>query len=98
MQQTKTKSAYEQKYRARLDEWQANIKRLSAQIDQADAEAKLRLAPYLERVKAKRRIVEQRLDGLRHAGTNAWDDLKQGLDDAASDLSEALEKASSRIS
>ena len=92
-----TKSAYEQKYQAQLDQMQARIDQLSAKVKHADAEAKLQLESSLTKIKARKEILENRLNGLRAAGDNAWQELKQGVADAADDVSRAFANARSHF-
>ena len=93
-----TRAAYEEKYRAQVEEWRAMIDKWSAQAKKADAEARIQLATRLDRIKSKQAIADARLQQLRSAGRDAWDDLRKGLDDAAGELSRAVEEAREEFS
>ncbi|MFW6345484.1 MAG: coiled coil domain-containing protein [Halomonas sp.] len=91
------RDAYEQKLRAKLDEWQAEIDKLRAQARGAEADARLEQEREAERLEAKREEVREKLDELREAGDDAWDDVRQGAERAWEAMSGAFEKARSRF-
>jgi hypothetical protein len=88
-----TKTDYERKYQAQVDEWKATVDKWSAQARKADADARIQLSAHLDKIRAKQKLAEARLHELRSAGNEAWRDLKSGLEDAARDLSHAVENA-----
>ena len=94
---TTTRDAYVQKIKAKLDEWNAEIDRLEAQARQKEADAQTRLQEQIDQVKAKRRAAEEKLDDVRQAGGDAWEDLKSGVELAAEAVGDALRSARSRF-
>lgn len=91
------RDAYVQKMKAKLDEWNADIAKLEAKARQKDAEAREDVEGRIEELKAKRKTVEDDLDKLRQAGSDAWEDLKAGFEMAADSLGESLRSARSRF-
>ena len=94
---TTTRDAYVQKIKAKLDEWNAEIDRLEAQARQKEADAQTRLQEQIDQVKAKRTTAEEKLDDVRQAGGDAWEDLKSGLELATEAVGDALRSARSRF-
>ncbi|MGD9098220.1 MAG: hypothetical protein PVF97_09045 [Desulfobacterales bacterium] len=94
---TTTRDAYVQKVKAKLDEWNAEIDRLEAQARQKEADAQTSLQEQIDQVKAKRRAAEEKLDDVRQAGGDAWEDLKSGVELAAEAVGDALRSARSRF-
>lgn len=92
------KAAYEKKYRAQLDEWQASIDKLSAKARKADAEAQVHMTSYVNDIRAKKAALEERLQRINAASNDAWSELKHGVEEAANDLSAALSNAKSKLS
>lgn len=92
-----TKEAYQQKVEAQLNEWKADIDKLKAKADQANASAKAEIYEQIDQLKAKRDQVSGKADELRHASDDAWGDVKTGLELAKESLSEAMKSATERF-
>lgn len=92
-----TRDAYVNKMKAKLDEWNADIAKLEAKARQKEADAQQQYQARIASLKEKRESVEETLDKMRRAGTDAWDDLKAGVENAADSLGEALRSARSRF-
>ncbi|MFO7494326.1 MAG: hypothetical protein R6X05_01675 [Desulfobacterales bacterium] len=75
----------------------ADMANLEAKARQKKADARADVERRIEKLKAKRKTVEDDLDQLRRRGGNAWEDLKAGIDSAADALGEALRSARSRF-
>jgi len=93
----KQKKAYQEKIEAQLKEFAAKIDVLAAKADKAKAEAKVKYNKQIEGLRAKQESVRQKLVGLKEPGSEAWEDLKQGLDAALDDLKGAVQSAVSRF-
>ena len=91
------KQAYEQKLDAQLDEWKADIDKLSARASQAEGEAQIQLNETVEKLQAQQQIAQHKLEKFRDAGDEALDDLKSGLDIAWKNLGKAIDSATSRF-
>lgn len=91
------KEDYLERLEAQLKEWKAKIDTLEARISQVSAEKKAEFSGEIEELRKKKAIVNEKLDELEKAGAGLWDTLKQGVDKAAAELKEALDKAISRF-
>lgn len=69
---TEKRDAAIQKLKAKINEWTAEIDRLAAKAEKAEAEAGIRYRHQVEDVKAKRQAAEEKLENLRDAGESAW--------------------------
>ncbi len=92
------RDAYEKKLKGRLSEWRADIEKLKAKADQAEGDTQLAYYKEIEALRAQQDEARDKLDELRAAGDDAWEDLKLGIDKAWDDLSDATNKALSRFS
>lgn len=93
----KTRDVYVKKVQAQLDDWDADIKKLRAKADKASANATLEYKSQIETLKQKRERAGKKLDELKSASDDAWEDLKKGLESATSALGNALKSAAARF-
>ena len=91
------KEAYEQKLQAQLDEWSAEIDKLKAKADSAEADAQLEYYKKIEELRLMRETAVNKLTELKDAGGDAWEDLKAGIDSSWDSLGNALKSAASRF-
>ncbi len=91
------KEAYAKKVQAQLDEWDADIKKLRAKAEQAEANAQIQYQKQIETLQSKRDSVKDKLSGLKRASGDAWEDLKEGLESAQDALGAALKSATARL-
>lgn len=70
------KKAYEEKLQAQLDEWNAEIEKLKAKADKAEADAKIEYYEQIEKLREQQQEAQAKLNELRRAGEDAWEDLK----------------------
>jgi uncharacterized coiled-coil DUF342 family protein len=91
------RDVFVEKIKAKLDEWNAEIARLEAKARQQEADTKLKLEEQIETLRKKRKSTEADLDKLCQAGDSAWEDLKSGVESAATSLGEAIKSANSRF-
>jgi chromosome segregation ATPase len=92
------KSAYEQKVAAKLDEWGAEIDKLKAKASSAQADKKIELQQQIDKLESQRDEARNKLDELKASGSDAWEDLKGGIDNATSAIGNALRSAQARFS
>ncbi len=91
------KDAYEKKLQAKLDEWSADIDKLKAKADSAEADAQLEYYKEIEELRTMQETASKKLDELRDASDDAWEDLKAGIDSAWDSLSRSIKSAASRF-
>lgn len=91
------KEAYEKKLQSKLDEWNAEIDKLKAKADSAEADAQLEYHKQIEELRAMQDEAGKKFDELKEAGDDAWEDLKAGIDRAWDSLSSSIKSARSRF-
>ncbi len=91
------KDAYVKKMHAKLDEWNAEIDKLKAKADQAEAESRIEYQKQIEDLQDKRREAERKMSQVKKAGEGAWEDLKSGVQDAWDAMDEAVKSARSKF-
>lgn len=75
-----TKDAYKEKLQAQLKEWDAQIKLLAAKMESTGADAKLKYAQELEKLRATQHEAVEKMKELDAATIDAWDKLKESAD------------------
>jgi uncharacterized coiled-coil DUF342 family protein len=91
------KEAYEKKLQSQLDEWSAEIDKLKAKADAAEADAQVEYYKQIEELQSMQDSAGKKLDELKEARDNAWEDLKAGIDSAWDSLSSSMKSATSRF-
>ena len=91
------KETYEQKLEAQLDEWSAQIDKLKAKADGAEADIQLEYYKKIEELRTMQESATHKLSELKDSGDDAWEDLKAGIDSAWDSLGNAVKSAASRF-
>lgn len=91
------KESYQQKLQAQLDEWNADIDKLKARADKAEATTKLKYYEKVEELREKQAAANAKLTELMAASDDAWEDLKVGAESAWLALGESVKSATSRF-
>ena len=91
------KEAYEKKLQAQLNEWGAEVDKLKAKADKAEADTQLEYYKKIEELRAMQVDANKKITELKEAGDDAWEDLKAGIESAWHSLENALKSAVSRF-
>jgi len=91
------KDAYLEKFKAKLDEWNAELEILEAKAKGASADAKIRYEEDASTFRKRLHAARERAKEMKAANENAWDDLRQGVEDAWKEVKDALERAKSEF-
>ena len=91
------REAYVEKFKAKLDEWNAEISKMEAKAKGAGADSKLKYEEQITEVKSRRDKARDRLKEVRESSDEAWEDLKAGADQAWKSVSDAVTEAWSRF-
>ncbi len=94
---TDKRKEYEEKFEAQLKEWSAQIALLNAKADKAKAEVKVEYYKIIENLQGKQDTARTKLQELKTAGDDAWDDLKTGAENVWTDVKNAFNSAISRF-
>lgn len=92
-----TKEAYEKKLQAQLDEWSAEIDKLKAKANAAEADAQLEYQRKVDELRSMQETASTQLAELKAAGSDAWEEMKDGIDKAWSSLESTLKSAASKF-
>jgi peptidoglycan hydrolase CwlO-like protein len=92
-----TRHEYIEKFKNKLDEWDADIDELEAQAQKTKAELKFELEDQITSLKVKRDIAKLKLSEIMDASEEAWEDFKAGAEEAWADIKSAMEKAKSHF-
>lgn len=92
-----TKKAYQEKREAQLRELEADIQKLKAKADQTKAEAKIEYQRLLKTLETKQANAEAKLRDLESTSGEAWKDFRTGVDNAVTDLKNAVTDAVSKF-
>ena len=91
------KESYQDKMEAQLKEWQAKIDLFKARADKAEAEQKIKYYKKIESLRGKQQQVHHKLDELRSASGDAWEEVKSGVETAWKDLKDSVDSASEKF-
>ena len=87
------RKAYLDKVEAQFHEWDAELTLLEAKADRTKAEAKVKYLEEIERLKANRQELKEKVRKLKESGSEAWDDVKTGLESSWNELKAGLKNA-----
>ena len=93
----KNKEAYIQKLHAKIDEWNADIDKLTAKASQVEAESRIEYQKQIEALKEKRDDIEKKAAEISCSGEAALGDLQAGIELAWEAMNEAIKSATSRF-
>jgi len=91
------KKAYQDKIEAQLKEWSAKIDKLKVKGDKAKAEAKTLYRKQIKNLSIQQEATREKLQELKGAGGEAWEELRVGVDKALADLKGAFNRAKSKF-
>lgn len=91
------KDTYVKRMQAQLDAWDAEIKKLKAKAEIAQADTQLKYQKEVEELQERQRKAEEKLSEIRAASDDAWADLKSGADRAWDAMSDAIKAATGRF-
>ena len=91
------RDTYVQQLHAKIDEWNADIDKLTAKASQVEAESRKEYQQQIDALKRKRKEIEGKLNDLKRSGEEAGSDFKTGIDLALDAMNEAIRSAMSRF-
>lgn len=94
---SKEKQTYEENVEAKLDELNTELALMHDKQEQLSAEAKVEYGEQLEKLEAQREQAQARLEAVQEAGTDAWQELKQGMSEALETLETSVANARQRM-
>lgn len=91
------KESYEDKLQARLDQWGAEIDKLKAEADEADADMKIELYEEIEALRSMQAEASNKLVDLKDASEDVWEDMKAGIENAWDSLGSTVKSLASKF-
>ena len=94
---TDKRKAYEEKFDVQLKEWNEQITLLKAKAENAKADAKIDYYKAIEALEHKQDKAKRKLQKLKTAGDEAWEDVKAGAEKTWVEGKTAYHDAASRF-
>ncbi len=88
---------YQRKVQAQLNQWSAEINLLKAKAQNAEADVKINYQKKLEELKSKKDVVVRRFKKLRASGIEVFEELKESVDKACTELKQGVNLAFSHF-
>lgn len=88
---------YVRKLKAQLDQWNAEAKQWEAKAHEAQSQMKAEYEKQLAAVNARRDEALYQMKLLQNASLDAWQDMMRGTEEAWKNMSEAFNKARSHF-
>jgi len=88
---------YVRKLKAQLDQWNAEAKQWEAKAQEAQSHMKAEYEKQLAAVNARRDEALYQMKLLQNASLDAWQDMMRGTEEAWKNMSEAFNKARSHF-
>ena len=88
---------YVEKLKAQLDQWNSQLAAWDAATRNATADAKIELQKQVGIVKSRADDMVYRMELLKGASADAWQEIARGADEARKTMQEAFEKARVRF-
>ncbi len=92
------REAYEDKLRAQLDEWKAEIDKLEAKAKKATADLKIKYDKQIQELKDDRNSLKYKLSIIHEIGEDEWEEFKEDVDKIQSVLKKELEQLREKFS
>ena len=94
---TKEKELYRQRKEAQLDEWKAELDKLKATAKKAGVDAQIEWQQHVRRLESEVAAGKASLSRLADAGDEAWDSIKEGVEESWRTLRSSLDEAASKF-
>jgi hypothetical protein len=88
---------YVEKMKVQLDQWNRQMATWEASSREATAEAKIELEKQVGIMKSRADDLVFRMELLKGASADAWQEIARGADEARKTMQDAFEKARSRL-
>lgn len=91
------KDLYKQKLQAQLDEWQADVNKMKAQLGGASVGAKLEINQELNQLEGKLAEGREKLEELSQATEENWENLKESIDETWEGIANSFKNVFGKI-
>ena len=93
----KNRDEYVEKMKAQLEQWNSQIATWEAATKEASAEARIELEKQMGIMKSRADDLVFRMELLKAASADAWQEIARGADEARKTMQDAFEKARFRF-
>jgi len=92
------RKAYIDKLAAQLKQWDAEIEKMEAKVQEKKADTRILYNKKIEELRNKKEEAQKKLEELRKADdTSAWDDLKSGAEKAFDNIKNTFNSIRSKF-
>ncbi|NJN84646.1 MAG: hypothetical protein HC802_21740 [Caldilineaceae bacterium] len=92
------KETYQAEVKARVKKLDAQIQEMAGKLDKASSDTQAEYRRQVNALKERRSMLQDRLTELQEASDAAWSDLRSGVDEAMTALSDAIADAQAQFS
>ena len=92
-----SRDEYLKKFKANLDEWNAEIHKLEGKAREAQADAKAHYDKQLESLREMRDDAQEKFSEMQKSSAEAWDAMVEGTEKAWQAWMNAFEEARSKL-
>ena len=82
---------------AQVQQWRAELERLEAEANKAQADARVEYEQRIRQLSGKPAEAESKVNHMREAQSDAWQSLKDGMEQAVDDLKTAFSQARDKM-
>jgi len=93
----KNRDEYVEKMKAQLEQWNSQMATWEAATKEASAEARIELEKQMGIMKSRADDLVFRMELLKAASADAWQEIARGADEARKTMQDAFEKARFRF-
>jgi chromosome segregation ATPase len=94
---TEMKAAYTEKMQGMLQDADAQVKKLQAQLDQVKAEARVQHQQNVDELRSKVTAAQAKLQQLRTTDQSQWDKTKAEVEHSWNDVKQSVQSAASQL-
>lgn len=87
---------YIEMVKARLDAWNAEIKKLEAKYEEAEAGARLRLKEQIQSLRRHREDAQEQIRRIEDAAEGAWHEIARGAEQAWKRIGDVFSRSRQR--
>jgi len=91
------RKAYIDKLAAQLKQWDAEIDKLEARVNKAEAGAKADYQKQIKDLCDKKQAAQDKFEEVKQSGEEAWNELKSGTEEVFNTLKNAFQSAKSKF-
>jgi len=91
------RKAFIEKLTAKLKEWDAEIDILEVKAQEKEAVAKMEYTKRIKELQDKKEEAQQKLEEVKNANKEAWEELKIGAEKAMDDISDSFKSVMDKL-